>query len=61
MVSSWRRKQDLRAEIAAALGVPPHMMGLTEKATSWGTGIEQLQIGLLAFTIRPGWSRGKSG
>lgn len=46
-------KQDLRSEIAAALMVPPHMMGLNEKVTSWGTGIEQQQIGLLVFTIRP--------
>jgi HK97 family phage portal protein len=46
-------KQDMRAEIAAALMVPPHMMGLTEKVTSWGTGIEQQQIGLMVFTMLP--------
>jgi HK97 family phage portal protein len=45
--------QDMRAQLAAALMVPPFMMGLAEKATSWGTGIEQQQIGLLTFTMRP--------
>ncbi len=46
-------KQDLRAEIAAALMIPPFMIGLSEKATTWGSGIEQLQIGLRVFTQRP--------
>lgn len=46
-------QQDLRAQIAAALMVPPHLMGLADKATSWGTGIEQQTIGLLAITLRP--------
>lgn len=45
--------QDLRQQLAAALMVPPHMMGLAEKATSWGTGIEQQQIGLLTFALSP--------
>lgn len=46
-------QQDVRAQIAAALMVPPHLMGLAEKATTWGTGIEQLHIGLLSITLRP--------
>lgn len=46
-------QQDLRAQIAAALRVPPHLMGLSEKATSWGTGIEQMNIGLVTITLRP--------
>lgn len=46
-------QQDLRAQIAAALMIPPHLMGLAEKATSWGTGIEQQQIGLLVITLMP--------
>jgi HK97 family phage portal protein len=45
--------QDLRQQLAAALMVPPFMMGLAEKATSWGSGIEQQQIGLLVFTLSP--------
>lgn len=42
-----------RAEIAGWFHVPPHMIGDTEKSTSWGTGIEQQQIGFLVFTLRP--------
>ena len=42
-----------RSEIAGAFHVPPHMIGDTEKTTSWGTGIEQQQIGYLVFTLRP--------
>jgi HK97 family phage portal protein len=45
-------KQDLRAEIAAELRIPPFMLGLSEKSTSWGTGIEQQQIGLVVFALR---------
>jgi HK97 family phage portal protein len=45
--------QDLRAQIAAKLRVPPFMMGLSEKSTSWGSGIEQQQIGLSVFTLTP--------
>lgn len=32
-------------------GVPPHMIGDTEKSTSWGTGIEQQSIGFVAYTL----------
>ncbi len=42
-----------RSELAGAFHVPPHMVGDTEKGTSWGTGIEQQQIGFLVFTLRP--------
>lgn len=42
-----------RSEIAGWFHVPPHMIGDTEKSTSWGTGIEQQQIGFLTFTILP--------
>jgi phage portal protein BeeE len=33
------------------------MIGDTEKSTSWGTGIEQQQIGFLVFTLRPDLGR----
>lgn len=39
-------------DIARAFGVPPHMIGHTTKATSWGTGIEQLSLGFLRYTMR---------
>lgn len=41
-------------EIASRIyGVPPHMVGLTEKQTSWGTGIEQQATGFVRFTLLP--------
>lgn len=40
-----------RTDIAMFFGVPPHMIGDTEKSTSWGTGIEQQTQGFLAFTL----------
>jgi HK97 family phage portal protein len=42
-----------RGEIATWFGVPPHMLGDTEKSTSWGTGIEQQQIGFVVWTLLP--------
>lgn len=46
-------QQDLRAQLAAALMVPPHLMGLSEKATSWGTGVEQQFINMQVVTVIP--------
>lgn len=40
-----------RTEIAMFFGVPPHMIGDTEKSTSWGTGIEQQSLGFVAYTL----------
>lgn len=39
-------------EICRIFGVPPFMVGHTEKTTSWGTGIEQQTIGFVQFTLR---------
>ena len=38
-------------DIARIFGVPPHMIGHTEKSTSWGSGIEQQSIGFVKFTL----------
>lgn len=38
-------------------GVPPHMVGLTAKVTSWGSGIEQLGIGYVTYTLVPWLTR----
>ena len=38
-------------EIAMFFGVPPHMLGFTEKSTSWGSGIEQQSIGFVNYTL----------
>lgn len=42
-----------RGEIAMLFGIPPHMIGDTERATSWGTGIEHQSIGFVMYTLRP--------
>jgi HK97 family phage portal protein len=41
------------SEIARLFRVPPHLIADVEKSTSWGTGIEQQNIGLVTFTLRP--------
>ena len=44
-------------DIARFFGVPPHMIGHTEKTSSWGTGVEQQTLGFLIFTIIPWLTR----
>lgn len=39
-------------EICRLFGVPPHMVGHTEKTTSWGTGLEQQTLGFQKFALR---------
>jgi len=41
-----------RTDIAMFFGVPPHMIGDTEKSTSWGSGIEQQSQGFVAYTLQ---------
>lgn len=38
-------------EVCRIFGVPPHMIGHTEKTTSWGSGIEQMSIGFVKYTL----------
>jgi HK97 family phage portal protein len=33
-------------------GVPPSLIGHTEKSTTWGTGLEQINLGFLTYTLR---------
>jgi len=40
------------SEVARWFGTPPHMLMDTDKSTSWGTGIEQQQIGFVTITLR---------
>lgn len=40
-------------DMAMLFGVPPHMLGQTDKTTSWGTGIEQQTLGFLTYTLAP--------
>jgi len=39
-------------EVCRLFGVPPFMVGHTEKSTSWGTGIEQQTLGFQRFALR---------
>lgn len=38
-------------DIARIYGVPPHMIGSMDKTSAWGTGIEQLSISFVRFTL----------
>jgi len=40
-------------KIAMLFGVPPHMIGLVSKSTSWGTGIAEQKNGFATFTLLP--------
>lgn len=44
-------------EFARMLGVPPHLLGATEKQTSWGTGVAEQNLGLARYTLMPWTSR----
>lgn len=44
-------------EICRWFGVPPIMVGHSEKVSAWGTGIEQIVIGFLTFSLRPWLTR----
>ena len=47
-------KQFSRTEIASIFRIPPHMMGDVDRTTSWGTGIEQQELGFMRNTLL-GW------
>jgi len=44
-------------EFARMFGVPPHLLGATEKQTSWGTGVAEQNLGLARYTLMPWTSR----
>lgn len=39
-------------EICRIYGVPPFMVGSTDKTTSWGTGVEAMGTGFVRYTLR---------
>ena len=45
------------SEIARIFRIPPHMIGDVTKTSSWGTGIEQQELGYLSHTLRPWLTR----
>jgi HK97 family phage portal protein len=40
-------------DIARAFGVPPHMIGAQDTTSSWGSGVEQMSIGFVKYTLNP--------
>lgn len=40
-------------DVARIFGTPPHMIGETSAATTWGTGIEQMTVGFKLYTCVP--------
>ena len=50
--SQFLETREFQAEdICRWFRVPPHMVGLTSKVTSWGSGIEQLGQGFITYTL----------
>lgn len=41
------------AEVARMYGIPLHMLQSHEKVTSWGSGIEEMTLGYIIFTLSP--------
>lgn len=39
------------SDVAMIFGVPPHLIGMVEKTTSWGAGIEEQGIGFVVYTL----------
>lgn len=50
-------RQFEREDICQALGVPPILIGDNTKTSSWGTGIEQITLGFVKYTIKPHLNR----
>lgn len=48
------------SELARFFGIPPHLVGDVEKSTSWGSGIEQQNLGFLQYTLAPYLTRWES-
>lgn len=44
-------------DIARAFGVPPHMIGEDGGASNWGSGLEQLAIAFVRYTLQPHLAR----
>jgi HK97 family phage portal protein len=44
-------------EVCRFFGVPPIMVGHGEKTSSWGTGIQEITLGFIKFTLRRRLSR----
>jgi HK97 family phage portal protein len=45
-------RQFQQGEIATLLGIPPHLLGMVDRTTSWGTGIEVQGRAFVDYTLR---------
>lgn len=45
-------RQFQQGEIATMLGIPPHLLGIVDRTTSWGTGIEVQGRAFVDYTLR---------
>mgnify|MGYP000148993215 CR=1 FL=1 len=46
-----------KEDICQALEVPPVLIGDNDKTSSWGSGIEQITLGFVKFTVKPKLTR----
>lgn len=46
-------RQHQQLEACQMLRIPPHMLSIVDKSTSWGTGIEQQSIGYVTYSVKP--------
>lgn len=54
--AQWHEtRMEILGEIERLFGMPAHLMGDTEKQTSWGTGVAEQNLGLARYTLM-GWS-----
>ena len=52
--SQMLQTREFQAEdICRWFRVPPHMVGLTSKSTSWGSGIEEMSRGYVTYVLMP--------
>lgn len=56
--AQFLQTRDFQAlEIARLFRVPPHLIGIVDRTTSWGTGIEEQTRAFLNFTLQPWLTR----
>lgn len=52
--SQWiESRKFARSEIAMYFRIPPQLIGDIERGTSWGSGLEQQNLGFLVYTLAP--------
>lgn len=50
-----------RAEIAGMYRIPPHLIGETDRSTTWGSGLEQQNTGFVQYTLTSWMTRVERG